>query len=297
MQTFRLELALRLAARLRVGEHPKECNSLPEGCKEDTNINPFGCSTKGCKEETNDKPSGYPLKYWNCVDLEYEFETRQGYMSYGESRYPHALDAASVGLAGLSLPYRMSARDIFTYGAQIGFQGEPEYNNEPPASRERDPLHGAGWSTMLPCRGERGVGRSCYNMKATKYEWLLGAMYQSHVYPNNDLVYGKDAANEGGKTDRPEETWHPLNAVQSEDVRDQEHSMHGPKDLFLSNRVFLWDVDQTWSFNPNAFAYFGAELTDDGAGYLDGFKDILHNERVTDKKFDFNHFPTWASRQ
>ena len=149
-----------------VGETPSGCPGAPDGCKSDADIN----------------PNGGGKKYYNCVDLDYEFKTRQSYMSYGESYYPHALDALSLGLVGLTLPYRMSARDIFTYGANRGFNGEYSSN------RERNPYF-ARWESMLPCRGERGVGRSCYNMKATKWEWLLASqVFKLSIHVFNQLT-------------------------------------------------------------------------------------------------------------
>lgn len=129
--------------------------SPPPGC--------FNAPMTGCKADKDINPDGNGTDYYNCVDIEYEFDVRKSYMSYAKSYYPHALDDWSTGLVGLKLKYRMSARDIFTYGENKG------YSHERTAKDDRNPYF-AMWGTMLPCRGERGVGRSCFNMKATKYE-------------------------------------------------------------------------------------------------------------------------------
>jgi hypothetical protein len=128
---------------------------------------------------------------WDCVsDLEDEFRTRATYMSYGDSYYHHALDSISVsGRRGLGLRHRMSARDVFTYGAGIaggsdsGKAGKPDadlegYAGSPAPTRYRAnlPVPRSNMKTMLPCRGSRGVERACYNIKATKVEWLIAAM-------------------------------------------------------------------------------------------------------------------------
>jgi hypothetical protein len=212
------------------------------------------------------------FEFYDCNDLEYEHRTRKKFLTYGEYYYHHALDYQSWGLGGLTLPYRMSARDIFTYGlGKESFGEHVEYD----ARTERHPLN-AMWSTMLPCRGERGVGRTCYQMKATKYEWLLGAMHQSHFDQASKLTYG---GGYGG--------FHPRDRSSS-----VLHNRHGPyyltRDGQIKDRVFLWDIDQTWSFNQKYFPYEGA--TDEKNGYLAGFRDILVNHRVPDTTFEFNYY-------
>ena len=56
--------------------------------------------------------------------------------------------------------------------------------------------------------------------------------------------------------------------------------------------MLLWDIDQTWSFDANLLAYAGVadDEVADRNGYLDGFKNILFNERVNDTNFEFNYF-------
>lgn len=240
------------------------------GCREATEKMTEFMVANGLESRAEIESNGW--EFYDCNDLEFEHRTRKKFLTYGEYYYPHALDYQSWGLAGLTLLYRMSARDIFTYGlGKESFGEDVEYD----ARTERHPLN-AKWSTMLPCRGERGVGRTCYQMKATKYEWLLGGMHASHLDENSKLTYG---GGYGG--------FHPRDLSSS-----VLHNRHGPlylkRDGQIKDRVFLWDIDQTWSFNPDYFLYEGAE--DEPNGYLAGFRDILVNHRVSDTTFEFNYY-------
>lgn len=240
------------------------------GCREATEKMTEFMVANGLESRAEIEDNGF--EFYDCNDLEFEHRTRKKFITYGEHYYFHALDYQSWGLPGLTLPYRMSARDIFTYGSGRGFGENFEYSS----STERHPLD-AMFSTMLPCRGERGAGRTCYQMKATKYEWLLGAIHASHRNERSTLMYGGEKS--GG--------FHPYDS--SSGVL---HNQHGPyylkRDGQIKDRVFLWDIDQTWSFDPNYFLYKGA--SDERNGYLNGFKDILVNDRVSDTTFEFNYF-------
>ena len=119
-------------------------------------------------------------------------------------------------------------------------------------------------------------------------------MYQSHVYPDSPLTYGgSNVAKEEASPERGDNTWHPTNFYTSGNAK-MHHQTHGPKQLVKANRVLLWDIDQTWSFDPDpqsgSFNYKGAHFNNDNVNYLDGFKNILYNDRMTDTKFEFNYF-------
>ena len=115
------------------------------------------------------------------------------------------------------------------------------------------------------------------------------------MYPNSPLTYGgAGVANEGTADTRGDNTWHPGNWYLRGNPGMQ-HETHGPKQLLKENRVLLWDIDQTWSFDPGSFPYNGATIyegKDDptDATYVGGFKNILFNDRMRDTHFVFNFF-------
>jgi hypothetical protein len=103
------------------------------------------------------------------------------------------------------------------------------------------------------------------------------------------------------KIELPQDTWHPQDNFNGYGT----HTMHGPQKLLYQDRVPLWDVDQVWDFNPDVFDYQGGTApAADGqpANYMNGFKDILYNDRVkppnNGEGFEMDHFndaTVWGS--
>lgn len=234
--------------------------------------------------------------FWNCIDLEYEFDTRKEYMSYDNHYALHALDKDSAGLKGLTARVRMSGREIFTYGSRYtvaelnGGIGEDTECEAPGADGKCDvgkdrKMDATFFQTMLPCRGGRGVERACFNMKATKIEYLIGAMYQSFAYPNSELLYGvfPSSGERGSKQYHPANLFWSNRANQKYNTRPSaltdppHHHVHGPKFLAKTDRVYLWDIDQTFDFDVEDFKYYGANFK---SHHYKNFKSILYNEKV-----------------
>ena len=297
---------------------------FPTGCVNLPSTSPLFYSTNWCMDarehgcfwdtSTQHQTDGF----WNCFDdLEYETDTREQYMNYGYKNRLHALDAGSNGLAGLDAEVRMSGREIFTYGhgLQMNEATQPTPNPNPDDSTECPPLYHCDSTTirrmdktffddMLPCRGGKGVERGCYNVKTTKYEWLIAAMHQSITHTSN-LLYGAHAF-----TAYPARKLHPVNMMyqdlgKSYPKQNQhlwssvdgfpQHQVHGPKHLIRKDRVFLWDIDQSFHYNtPDIdfdapkFGYEGASSSNNENDYLGNFKSILHNDRVSNETpFEF----------
>ena len=89
--------------------------------------------------------------------------------------------------------------------------------------------------------------RACTKMRATKYEWLVAAMMQTHVFEGDDLHHSdKDDEGFGWETDRG--------------IGPRPCSLDADK-CFMNNRnnrVRLWDLDSTWSMNIDENTYLGA---------------------------------------
>lgn len=262
------------------------------GCMD---IRDHGCYWDCSQPQGPTQPCG-----WNCTDLEYESATRSQYMSYGYHYQLHALDADSSGLKGLEAPVRMSGREIFTYGSTA--TDTTECNQDECDSNAERYMDKTFFETMLPCRGGKGVERSCYSIKATKYEWLVAAMYQSIAYPTSDLLYGVYGASSNptkkfhpanmayvsekcDNCDSHDKNYRPFFGAKSGDGAFPQHNVHGPKDLLKVDRVFLWDIDQSFAFHngdtPTApkpwFGYNGAAVE---SHQLNNFKSILYNDRL-----------------
>ena len=151
-------------------------------------------------------------------------------------------------------PYRMSARLVYT-------------------GPTTDHLKDRGPSE-LPCSTTRMDGayhnvggdftRACTKMRATKYEWLVASMMQTHVFEDDDLHHSdKDDEGFGWETDRG--------------IGPRPCSLD-PAKCFMNNRnnrVRLWDLDSTWSMNVDENEYEG---TDDESEYYKSLKRLLERE-------------------
>ena len=272
------------------------------GCMD---IRDHGCYWDCSQPQGPTQPCG-----WNCTDLEYESATRSQYMSYGGHYQLHALDALSSGLKGLDAPVRMSGREIFTYGlgSNNGLSEDTECNGAGCDSNAERYMDATFFETMLPCRGGKGVERSCYSTKATKYEWLVAAMYQSIARPTSDLLYGVY-----GASSNQAKMFHPANLAYVKEKCDNcdsqyakgknyrpffgstdsgqnggafpHHNVHGPKHLLREDRVFLWDIDQAFAFHNGddetaPEPWFGYNGADPDSHQMNNFKSILYNDRL-----------------